>query len=181
MVTPEGFRTPMKPIVFNAAVCLLASAFTSNESMGQPIHQDTPADLVVEHAEMLPPTPGGRSISAYLTIWNGTRQQADLKVIESEIFGKISIVQGEIGQVEASSGPLKGFVSIPSQAELLMKPDGVHLLLGEPNRDIEPGDITDLVLNFDGGRRIAVKVEVLASGDQITDHHHGGSDRPGVE
>ena len=133
-------------------------------------------DLVVEHAVIVQPTIGVQETTGFLTIWNGTREPVRLASVESDAFGKISIRRTEMTKVQDMPDPVYGKVPIPGRAELLMRPDGVYLTLGEPKRNVETLTEIDMVLVFDSGRRIAVSATWIRTDTQMEDHHHGQGD-----
>ena len=166
----------MKPTVCIATACLLVSATTSNGGAGMASHQNIGADLIVEHAVIVQPTAGVKETMGFLTIWNGTREPASLAAVESEVFGKVSIRRTELVKGQFIAEPVNGIVPIPGHAELLMRPDSIHLILGEPKRNLDTLSETDMVLVFDDGRRLTVSAEWIEPGTQLADHHHGEGD-----
>jgi copper(I)-binding protein len=139
-------------------------------------HQNIGADLIVEHAVIVQPTAGAQETTGFLTIWNGTREPASLAAIESEAFGKVSIRQTELVEGRSKAEAVSGIVPIPGHAELLMRPDGIHLTLGELKRNLDAFSGIDLVLVFDDGRRLTVAAKLIEPGTRLADHHHGEGD-----
>ena len=133
-------------------------------------------DLVVEHAVIVQPRIGVQETTGFLIIWNGTREPVRLTEVESDAFGKISIRRTELTKGQVMPDPVYRKVPIPGRAELLMRPDGVYLTLGAPKGNVETLTDIDMVLVFDGGRRIAVSATWIRTDTQMADHHHGEGD-----
>ncbi|MBU4530580.1 MAG: copper chaperone PCu(A)C [Hoeflea sp.] len=162
-----------------SALCMITASllfFVVPSIAGTSISLNASNDLVVEHAVIVQPTIGVQETTGFLTIWNGTREPVRLASVESDAFGKISIRRTEMTKVQDMPDPVYGKVPIPGRAELLMRPDGVYLTLGEPKRNVETLTDIDMVLVFDSGRRIAVSATWIRTDTQMADHHHGDGD-----
>ena len=69
--------------------------------------------------------------------------------------------------------PVYRKVPITGRAELWMS---VYLTLGEPKGNTETLTDIDMVLVFDGGRRVAVSATWIRTDTQMADHHLGEGD-----
>jgi len=148
---------------------------------GAESHARQSLEIVVEHAEIVLAPPGAMMMAGYLAIWNGTQTQVDLRSVESDTFGSVSIhrtlVSGDVARMRPVEGPLP----IPGQSELLMKRGGIHLMLADPMRPLTEGDAVAMTLVFEDGRRVEASAQLFAPGTKTTDHHHGGVDGTGNE
>ena len=141
-----------------------------------PTHGVGPDELSVEHAEIVLPTSGKTQLSGYLTIWNGKGVQANVVSVESPAFVSIAIYKMVQDGGIARKSRVEGVLPIPGNAELLLRPDGVHLLLTQPKKILSSGDGVELTLVFNSGKRVAATATLLAAGTSVTDHHHGTGD-----
>ncbi|WP_127524507.1 copper chaperone PCu(A)C [Mesorhizobium sp. Z1-4] len=155
---------------------LLVPMAGGHATEGPPTHGAGPDELSVEHAEIVLPTSGKSQLTGYLTIWNGKRVQANLVSVESPIFESVALYNMEQDGGIARKRRVEGILPIPGNAELLMRPGGVHLLLTQPIQALSSEEAVELTLVFDSGKRIAVTATILAAGTSVTDHHHGNGD-----
>lgn len=136
-------------------------------------HAISPSSLTVEHAEILMKDNDNTRAEGYLTIWNGTNRQIRLESIQSDAFGRISILRTELNSGQISAGAVNEIVPVPGRAELTMRPSGIRLLLEEPLP--RTGGLADsrFTLTFEDGRELVVAVTAVQSRDQLAVHHHG--------
>jgi copper(I)-binding protein len=162
-----------------SAFAAFASTFLlpSYTSANQLEHNIYRGELLVEHAEIVLPAPGAAAATGYLVIWNGTQKTANVTAIESGSFASISTRRTDFEGERAYAEPYEGILSVPGQAELIMRPDGVYLSLKDPAKEVSAGDIISLTVVFDDGQRLDAKATVLAPGAQLIDHHHAEADR----
>jgi copper(I)-binding protein len=148
---------------------------------GTESHARKSQELVVEHAEIVLAPPGAMMMAGYLTIWNGTRTQAELRSVESDTFGSVSIHRTLVSGDVARMRPVEGSLPIPGQSELLMKRGSIHLMLADPKNPLVEGQAIAMTLVFEDGRRLEALARLFAPGTKATDHHHGGADGTGNE
>jgi len=141
-----------------------------------PKHADAESKLVVEHAEVVLAPSGSMMLAGYLTVWNGSKQQADLVSVQSDDFSSVSLHRTEVVDGVAKMRPIKEGVLIPGHAELVMKPGGLHMMLMEPKPDLKAGDMVGLLLAFEDGTSTATTAIIRPIGTKPTDHHHGSVD-----
>lgn len=166
--------------IFPALVALVVTTSPGVGAALIDVHEQVSEQLTVEHAQVVLASEGGVP-AGYLTIWNGTQRSANLIAVQSTAFGSISLRRTEnVGDVTRTA-PSEGVLSIPGHSELLMKPGGIHLMLGNPIAVLKPGNSISLVLTFDDGVQIETTAELLGSGMRIIDHHHAEGDMIGEE
>lgn len=163
------------------ALAAFALATMVEGAAGGESHASNINEIVVEHAEIVLAPPGAMMMAGYLAIWNGTRTQTDLRSVESDTFGSVSIHRTIIAGDVARMRPIEGPLPIPGQSELLMKRGGIHLMLSDPTRPLAEGDAVVMTLVFDDGRRVEASARLLPPGKNATDHHHGEADGTGNE
>lgn len=166
--------------IFPALVAIVVATSPGVGATPIDVHEQVSEQLTVEHAQVVLASEGGVP-AGYLTIWNGTQRGANLIAVQSTAFGSISLRRTEIIDDVAQTRPSEGVFSIPGHSELLMKPDGIHLMLGDPSATLKPGGSIPLVLTFDDGVQIETVAELLGSGMRIIDHHHAEGDMIGDE
>lgn len=160
-------------VLFSLSPPLLAHATT-----GRSPHENPPASLVVEHAELVVTDDAPTQAEGFLTIWNGTSEEKRLIRIASETFRSVAVLPSSEGVMASSSGA-EEFLPIPAHAELRMKPTGLRLLLADPVTGEAPPSYR-LTLTFEDGTRLDVTADVVRAQAELTRHHHGQADpRPG--
>lgn len=162
------------------AVVLAASGVQAASAQSRN-HETSIEGIVVEHAEIIPGPSTGEGTRGYLTVWNGNRTRAALLAVESDDYAKISVHQSIYDNGAVATVPVPGGLIIPGHSELILKPDGVHLLLENPTRELPAGQAVTLTLRFADGITVVATADVLAPGTALTDHHHGEGDGPGID
>ena len=170
-----GRRTALGVLL---SACIFAAPQASAVTDETSKHAAAQDEISIEHAEIILAPPGGKMVAGYLTIWNGTAQQADLTNLESAAFGSVSLHNTVVEGGVARMRPLDG-VSIPGHAELLMQRGGIHLMLGSPTTELKAGDAVDLELIFHDGTRVSGEATILPIGAKPTHHDHGEDDEEG--
>ncbi|SJM33704.1 copper chaperone PCu(A)C [Mesorhizobium delmotii] len=155
-----------------AAIWAMAHAF----GIEPKTHASAENGLVVEHAEIILAPSGAGMMAGYVTVWNGTQQQADLASVESAAFGSVSLHRTEIVDGVAKMRPINEGLRIPGRSELLMKPGGIHMMVEDPQIDLSPGDAVNLSLSFRDGTTVSATALLRPVGTRPTDHHHGEDD-----
>lgn len=158
------------------SACTFAATEASAVSDETNKHASAQDEVAIEHAQIVLAPPGGKMMAGYLTIWNGTAQQADLTKLESAAFGSVSLHNTVVEDGVARMIPLDG-VPIPGHAELLMRSGGIHLMLANPTTELQAGDIVDLDLTLHDGTRVSATARILPVGAKTIDHHHGEDDK----
>lgn len=157
------------------SACIVAAPEASAIADETSQHTAVQDEISIEHAEIVLAPPGAKMMAGYLTIWNGTPQQVDLKDIESATFGSVSLRNTVVEDGVARMRPLDG-APIPGHAELLMRRGGINLMLGNPKTELQAGDTVGLELTFHDGTRVSGTAKILPLGAKPIDHHHGEDD-----
>lgn len=106
------------------------------------------------------PVPGPNG-AVYLTI-EGGEADASLRTVSAspEVADSVEIHQtvlrddGTMGMAEMSG------VTIPAASTVMMVPGGMHVMLLDLTKPLEPGDTFDVTLAFDDGTELTTTVEV---------------------
>ena len=98
---------------------------------------------------------GSQEVVAFVTIDNGTMY--DVYVVGS----KPTLPESWITAGGPGGKPVTiKEATVPSFGQLEMSADGIHIFLGELNRQIKPGDTVNLSLVLDSGPPLPVQVAV---------------------
>lgn len=154
---------------------MIASSETAALAQVPPAHAAAGEEIVIEHAEVMPGTGSAGQMTAYLTVWNGTKRRADLTSVTSPAFGTVIMHRLDPGGDGAM--PLAaGIMPIPARAEMVMRRGGLHLVLEQPMSRLMPGDGVPFDLAFDDGTAISTVAIVRQPGGEPVDHHHDEDD-----
>ena len=137
-------------------------------------------ERAIEHAEIVLPNGSDKTLRAYLVIWNGKEEPADLSAVTSVQFRKIAVHRTVTDQGISRSHEEQRALMIPQRSELVMAPDGIHLKFEATASQLQAGQMVPLNLLFGDGTQIPVDAIVLPAGSTVTDHHHGGRDNVSV-
>lgn len=175
-----SLETPLDEAMKRIALGLCAGLWTqpaiANMSAPSTIHTKAPVGAVIEHAEVvLADEKDGKSI-AYVSIWNGGPGARELVSLSVASFGSAQLYQTVFEGGEEQSRLMTDIVVIPMHAELVMKPRGVHLLLGEPGAQVFPGETLTVTASFADGSTVVADASLLAAGSRITAHNHESQD-----
>ena len=116
----------------------------------------------MESGEMQPAEDTGVKITgAFMTIRNTGRQADRLLSVESDVAEVIETHTTEMRNGVAAMARIDG-IDIPGLKTTELKPGGLHIMLIRLTRDLMPGDVVNLRLNFEVSGPIDVQAEVRA-------------------
>lgn len=126
-----------------ALVALLAGAiwWVSQVSPQSPITVDNARVRLV---------PGGGPMAGYMEIGNHTDAPIRLVAAESPAFGSIMIHRSVVREGQARMQHQSRGVEIQSGGSAVFKPRDLHLMLMQPQAELEVGDQVEVVLRFEG-------------------------------
>jgi hypothetical protein len=105
------------------------------------------------------PPPGVAVLAGYFTLQNLTDQALTLTSVESRDFGSVqmhrSFVKDGVEQME----PVPS-ITIPAHGSVEFKPGGLHLMMMQPRKNMFPGDLAEVTLNFSDGSQLAILAPV---------------------
>lgn len=144
-------------------------------------HDARPEGIVIEHAEIVLGANESHPPRGFVSIWNGTSSSIDIVSIASKSLGpgslRATVPADGVSRIWTVSGPMR----IPPHAELLMKPDGVHIRFDQPTSSVTDESSVDILVKLADGTSVGTEAKVFREGSSITDHHHGEGDRSGSD
>lgn len=137
-----------------------------------------PAPVTVLEAWARATPPGARTAAAYLTITNPGREADRLIGVSSEASERVELHTHEMAGGVARMRMVDS-LDIPAGGQLVLQPDGAHLMLVGLRQALEPGGQLVLTLRFAKAGEIPVTAPVLALGSAgpaapHPPHHHPG-------
>jgi periplasmic copper chaperone A len=156
------------------AVCMAA--------LGTPVlgQHDTAHQLEITGDAWARATPPNRTVTAgYLEIRNTGDEARRMVGASSTVAGRAEL-HTHIHDPESGMMRMRHveFIELPPGESVRLAPGGLHIMLSDLTRDLQPGMKVPLSLEFDDGHRLEVELEVhreapLASGhgDHGHDHH----------
>jgi copper(I)-binding protein len=164
MRTNNFFRVNriIKMIILLVACCVPASNTVAHSS----------GDLVVQNAWINEAPPNAKVLAAYMVIENHTAKNDALISVTSGTFAKVETHQSieEDGMAKMIKLPK---INVPAQGKAVLAPGGMHLMLIKPKKRLKQGDHVELILNFEGGKKISVKTMVKKSIGHSTGQNGG--------
>jgi len=131
--------------------------------------------IVVEHAEIMLPSPGRDKYSGYFSIWNGTSDYLWITDFKSTQFSGITLNEPISGINAKLSQPALFPKALPPKTELVMSIDGIRLTM-ENVGNLNAGDTIPFTVKFTKADAIEVGAKILPAIARPTEHHHGERD-----
>lgn len=128
-------------------------------------------NLAFTEAYVAAAPPGATAMAAYMTVENPGTTARNITAISSTAFAEVQIHRSIIEKGVARMQPLEQLVVEPG-SKLELKPGGIHLMLLEPARDFEPGDIIILELKEADGTQHSLGLKVHRMTTHSHPHHH---------
>jgi periplasmic copper chaperone A len=133
-------------MISSMLVCISSSAFAGgNVKIEGPWIREAPP-----HAAVL---------AGYLTIDNPSAKMVKLVHATSPAFGKIEMHRsvmknGMMHMIKQAS------IRVPAKGKVKLAPDGYHLMLMKPKRELKAGDKVSMTLKFSNGVKTTINVPV---------------------
>jgi hypothetical protein len=133
-----------------AGVVLLVGAiwWVSEMEPGEPVEVEKPRIRLV---------PGGAPMAGYMVIRNNTDGMIRLVGAESDAFGRVMIHRTVIENGQARMQHQDAGVSIAPGEAAEFKPRDLHLMLMQPQAELNVGDTVNVVLRFEGREPAALQ------------------------
>jgi len=106
--------------------------------------------------------------AGYCRITNQRKTAVAIVGAASKAYGKIELHQSTIEDGIASMRQLRNMTLAPGQS-IVLKPEGMHLMLMQPKVDVTPGDRVQIAFELKNGAIITVEFQAKA----IVPKHHG--------
>lgn len=135
-----------------------------------PLSAGAEPNLVFTDAYVAAAPPGAAAMAGYMNIENPGERERRIAGISSPDFAEVQMHRSSIENGIARMQQLEYLAAGPG-SKLELKPGGIHLMLMEPVRDFEPGEIILLELREADGTQhnLALKVRRTAAAES---HHH---------
>lgn len=162
-------------IAILALSCLAPSAFAdkplgvSNAWVAQTAPRAA-TQIGVSDAWIPQAPPGASMLAGYLTVKNNGDAPVSVLAAESDRFRTVSVHQTVIENGVARMRELHSLEIAPGQ-EVKFAPGGMHLMLMQPRKPINPGDRIEIILLFSDGTRVPAIFDVQAAADASSDGH----------
>ncbi|WP_240669128.1 copper chaperone PCu(A)C [Dyella sp. M7H15-1] len=94
--------------------------------------------------------------SGYVTLQNHSATAVTLVSAHSSAYAFVRLHQSTVASSGMSNMSMVAQLDIPAQGKVTLAPAGYHLMLEDPHRALEPGDIVDITLDFSDGSQLPV-------------------------
>lgn len=117
-------------------------------------------DASTEASPATGPGPGTGTGAAYMTLTNGGSESDRVLGGSVEVAEIIEIHDMKIDGGVMTMIPLVDGLEIPAGGTVVLKPQSLHVMLINLNRDLKPGDQFDLTLTFERAGDVVIPVTV---------------------
>lgn len=158
-----------------ASLCLAPSAFADQSPGVSNVwipHASSRAttQIGVSDAWIPQAPPGAAMLAGYLTIKNDSDAPVSILAAESDRFRTVSVHQTVIENGVARMRELHSLEIAPGK-EVKFAPGGMHLMLMQPRKAVEPGDHIEITLLFSDGTRVPAIFDVQAADVETSEGH----------
>lgn len=131
--------------------------------------------LGIENAWIRVAPPGVSTLAGYATLKNSGDAPVSILTIQSDTFRNGSIHESAID--DGVSKMRKVSLSVAPGSEVKLEPNGRHLMLTQPRREVTAGDRIEIVFLLEDGMRVPAMFDVLpadgeAAAKDAQQHHH---------
>lgn len=127
--------------------------------------------LIVRDARIREAPPGATALAGYMVIENQSAETRKLIAAESAAFDAIEMHRSMVENGIARMVP-QASISIPAGGRATLDPNGYHLMMMRPAKSLRAGDDVNVLLTFDGGKRLSVTFPVTEGAGGADLHHH---------
>ncbi len=106
------------------------------------------------------PGKAGMMSAAYFKLYNGTAKSDTLLSIESDASSNTQIHLSFKNEEGLMSMDEQKFVLLPAQSELEFKQGGLHVMIIQPDQDLQEGDSLSLKLHLSSSKELIAKVPI---------------------
>lgn len=130
------------------------------------------ADLMVKDRWIREAPPTAAALAGYMVIENGGDSDRVLVGAESPLFASVMLHRTIMEEGMAKMIHQRS-ISIPAGGSLTFEPNGYHLMLMKPKKQLKAGDKVEITLKFKDGTTLPLSFEVR-SGKGMPKMEHGG-------
>ncbi len=128
-----------------------------------------PGEITVSDAWIRGMPPGAKVTAGYFIVQNGTSKPVSLVSATSAQFGRVEFhvtrMENDVARMEQEMA-----VTVPPGNRISFAPGGRHLMMFDPQSNLESGELVHLILETDAGSKLHVSAEVRSAG--ASGHHH---------
>ncbi len=134
------------------------------------------SEIQIEDAYVNAPPPISNVAAGFFIVSNHSTQSVDITHISSPVAGKVEIhsTSHEHGQMKMRKVDK---LSIPSHESVTLSPGNMHLMFMQLKHVLNPGEHTEITVEFSNGDTVTVDAEIRDMREQTQDHsqHHDHS------
>lgn len=122
-------------------------------------------------------TPPNRSVTAaYLGIRNNTGETRRMTGASSPVAGRVEL-HTHVHDHQSGMMQMRHVeaIDLPAGETVRLAPGGLHIMLMDLDRDLQPGATVPMTLEFDDGSRLELEAPVRREAAQDAGHGHGHS------
>lgn len=144
---------------------MAASVSVAEQERGGPVAKF--GALTIEQGWARVASRGPRTGAVYLTVHNTSDMDDYLLAVESP-EAQTSMIH------EAAQEPVPGGLTLPSHEEVIMRPDGFHILLGNISDAVKPGGVLALRIVLREAGIFDIEIPVIGPNDPDPAVRHTG-------
>lgn len=152
--TETTFDEPTLEITLSGSTPVTASAI----SVVDPWVRATIGSMATEEAGDMQMSSGLTS-AAFMVLENHSDQPERLVSAVTDVAAVVEIHETVMENDIARMSPVDS-VDIPANGSAELQPGGIHIMLMDVQRDLQPGDVVTLTLNFESGLELVVEAPV---------------------
>jgi periplasmic copper chaperone A len=162
----------MKQLVISLfALCAVA--------MGIPVAAQPDGTTPIEITEeaWVRSTPPNRTVTAaYLGIRNNSSETRRMTGASSSVAGRVEL-HTHVHDPQSGMMQMRHVeaIELPAGETVRLAPGGLHIMLMDLDRDLQPGASVPMTLEFDDGSRLELEAPVRREAAQDSGHGHGHS------
>lgn len=132
------------------------------------------AELMVKDRWIREAPPTAAALAGYMVIHNSGDSERVLVGAESPLFGSVMLHRTvmEEGMAKMIHQPS---ITIPAGGSLTFEPNGYHLMLMKPKKQLKAGDRAEITLKFQDGTTLPLTYDVRKSAGMPEMDHSGHS------
>jgi len=123
--------------------------------------ENTPAQISVEKAYLRASIPGSNISAAYMTIVNNGEKTVTLLGASSNISPRIEIHQNTMKNNMMRMRKME-IISIKAKERIALQPSGIHLMLFDVTKPLQPQQEVELTLHFSNSEPVSLQVPIFS-------------------
>jgi copper(I)-binding protein len=144
-----------KQFLLGLGLCAMASAAVAGPSAKAPT-----CTLKIENAWVRAAPPASMQLAGYALLKNDCPMVATLTSVTSQDFA-MAMVHETVIENGVSRMRHVDSLAVPANGSAIIAPGGLHLMLMNPTRELQPGDVTTLKFALADGSEVTAEFPVL--------------------